>query len=62
MNAADLRRLEAHLIAAEECFDSDVLYTPTALGLRAEISTVLARVVAERIRSEEREHRLMDPQ
>jgi hypothetical protein len=55
MTAADYKRLETHLNAAEAVFESEFVPGNKALELRIELRDLIAKVNAERIGTEERE-------
>ena len=55
MNAADYSSLEARLLAAEELFVGTIVNGAKAIEIRTELRGLLTKVIAERIRAEERE-------
>lgn len=60
MTADELRKLEATLAATEDIFLNQHVYAPQITELRDELRTLVAKVVMERIRAEEREQSSAD--
>jgi hypothetical protein len=54
MTTEEFRRLENHLVEAEDILAGQRLLPPKALEIRNEIRALLDKVIIERIRSEER--------
>ena len=55
VTADELKKLEATLAATEDIFRDQHVYAPRITELRDELRTLVAKVVMERIRAEERE-------
>jgi hypothetical protein len=55
MNAESFKKLESQLVEAEEVFSSHPMLSRRAFEIRNDLRTVIGKVVAERIRTEDPE-------
>jgi hypothetical protein len=55
VKAADYKRLEVQLRTAEAIFTEETVYGTKALTIREELRELIAEVVAERVKAEDRE-------